>query len=105
MNDKGAERLLRILLSESAFLAWKLRCERVIQSKGEASNAEIRNRWLKAINSRLEMDCALTNTTKYGKKALRKGLIKATWKGTLENEISLPDDWMSRETGVLVGVG
>jgi hypothetical protein len=35
-QDKiGATRLYRIMISESAYLIWKLRCERVIQKGGE----------------------------------------------------------------------
>ncbi|KAK7027004.1 hypothetical protein R3P38DRAFT_2777121 [Favolaschia claudopus] len=37
-------------VSESAYLIWKLRNERVIGAKGEAPEREITNRWLQTIN-------------------------------------------------------
>ncbi|KAJ7082084.1 hypothetical protein B0H15DRAFT_952760 [Mycena belliarum] len=103
-RDKGATRLFRIMISESSHLIWRLRCERVIRQKPHATNREIRNRWLKAINNRLGIDCALTDKKKYGKKALKKSLVRKTWAKVLKNEEYLPEDWM-REAGVLVGIG
>ena len=44
------------------------------------------------INKRLEMDCKMADM-KYEKKALPKGLLLNTWKGTLLNEDRLPADW------------
>ncbi|KAJ7164576.1 hypothetical protein C8R43DRAFT_1086077 [Mycena crocata] len=96
--------LFRILVSESAFLVWKLRNERVIQEKDPASLREIHNRWLKTINNRLQLDCVMTNVRKYGKKSLKKKVGEDTWKKTLKNEDRLPKNW-TWETGVLVGVG
>lgn len=103
-GDAGTTRLHRIIVSESAHLVWKLRNERVIQEKEPASAREIRGRWLKAINSRLVVDAALTNNTKYSKKAIKKDLVLRTWSKVLQNEEQLPKDW-TRETGVLVGIG
>jgi ribonuclease HI len=48
-QDAGTTRLFRLLVSESAHLIWRIRCERVIQGKGAVSQREIYNRWLKAI--------------------------------------------------------
>ncbi|KAJ7728526.1 hypothetical protein B0H16DRAFT_1241223, partial [Mycena metata] len=95
--------LFRILISESAHLIWRLRNERVIQEKDPASQNEIHNRWLRAMNLRLKFDCAMTNAEKYGKRALRKDLVQKTWVRVLKNETTLPRDWM-RETEVLVGI-
>jgi ribonuclease HI len=67
-GDKGTTRLFRIIVSESAHLIWRLRNERVIQEKNPASVQEIQNRWRKAINNRLALDCMLTNVAKYAKK-------------------------------------
>ncbi|KAJ6619315.1 hypothetical protein B0H10DRAFT_2026894 [Mycena sp. CBHHK59/15] len=71
-GDKGTTRLFQIIVSESAHLIWRLRNERVIQEKDAASDREIQNRWRKAVNSRLNLDCVLTNDGKYGKKASLK---------------------------------
>jgi ribonuclease HI len=103
-EDAGASRLYRILISESAYLIWKLRNERVIQERDGASDREIYNRWKKTINNRLEIDCLLTDGRKWGKKSLNKSLVLTTWKGTLMNEDRHPEDFTG-VTGVLVGVG
>jgi len=96
-------RFYRILITESAHLIWKIRCERVIRNEGELTTAnEVRSKWLAAVNLRLELDRKMTNP-KYEKKALNKSLVLGTWKGVLKNEQDLPDDWI-REDGVLVGM-
>ncbi|EPS93746.1 hypothetical protein FOMPIDRAFT_1096920, partial [Fomitopsis schrenkii] len=94
----GDARLYRILMTESAYLIWKLRCERVIggaenPNRPQATPQEVGARWLQTINERLRTDCLMTNTSKYGKKALNKTLVERTWEGTLRNEDNLPPDW------------
>ena len=84
-GDKGTTHLFRIVVSESAHLIWKLRNERVIQGKDAASEREIQNKWCKAINNRLNLDCILTNM-RYGKKAIKKSLVKHTWRKVLKDE-------------------
>ncbi|KAF8176886.1 hypothetical protein K438DRAFT_1607107 [Mycena galopus ATCC 62051] len=114
-GDAGTTRLFRIVISESAHLAWRIRNERVIQGKPEASLPEVQNRWRHAIGEvkvrlrrrfrhRFMVDCAATNEIKYGKRAIKKKTVLKTWKGVLKNEELLPQDW-TRETGVLVGIG
>ncbi|KII84387.1 hypothetical protein PLICRDRAFT_74436, partial [Plicaturopsis crispa FD-325 SS-3] len=100
----GAARLYRIIMSESAHLIWRIRCERRISREDDPqqyhSKAEIHNRWLHAINTRLTLDRAMTDRKKYGNKALPSQMVLNTWSGTLMNEDALPDDWI-RQTGVL----
>ncbi|KAJ7631509.1 hypothetical protein B0H17DRAFT_962323 [Mycena rosella] len=103
-GDVGTTRLFRILVFESAFLIWRLHCERVIQEKDLASAREIHNRWLKTINNRLGLDRAMTNDGKYGKKAIKKSLVLKTWQRVLKNERNLPKNWIW-EAEVLVGIG
>ncbi|KAJ7146870.1 hypothetical protein C8R44DRAFT_598751, partial [Mycena epipterygia] len=103
-GDVGTSRLFRILISESAHLIWRLRCERVIQEKEPTSQREIRSRWLKSMNNRLGLDCALTNESKYRKKAIDKLLVPNTWCKVLNDGEHLPKDW-TRKAGVLVGIG
>ncbi|KAJ6615843.1 hypothetical protein B0H10DRAFT_1800709 [Mycena sp. CBHHK59/15] len=103
-GDKGTTCLFRIVVSESAHLIWRLRNERVIQEKDAATEREIQNRWCKTINIRSNLDCLLTDEMKYGKKALKKSLVKGTWCKVLKDKDILPAEW-TRETGVLVGVG
>ncbi|KAJ7864066.1 RnaseH-domain-containing protein [Mycena leptocephala] len=91
-------RLYKILMTESAHIIWKLRCDSVIGRGGTPPSAnEVHNRWLK-------IDRILTNKLKYGKQhALAPSLVLETWGGTLLGEDELPDDWL-REPGVLVGI-
>jgi hypothetical protein len=99
---KGDSRLYRITVSESAYLIWTLRNNRVINDKGHPSPTEIRNRWISAINSRLSLNCLLSNP-KYERKALSKNLVKQTWQEVLKDKENLPEDWM-RGAGVLVSM-
>ncbi|KAJ7776510.1 hypothetical protein DFH07DRAFT_731815, partial [Mycena maculata] len=59
-NSKGkrvaeANRLFKILVSESAFLIWKFRCDRRMSRKSYHSDSEIHNSWIACINKRLKM--------------------------------------------------
>ncbi|KAJ7183871.1 hypothetical protein C8R46DRAFT_1159208 [Mycena filopes] len=99
----GDARLFRILITESAYLIWKLRGERLMQNEGRApTETEIHNRWVKTMNMRLKMDCNMTDR-KYEKKAVPTRTVLKTWKGVLMNEDQLPSDWTAA-TGVLVGI-
>jgi len=40
---------------------------------------EIRNTWIRNINRRLQLERLMTDTTKYGKKALKATLVEKTW--------------------------
>lgn len=110
-NDKnepqtGLSRLTRLIVSETAYLVWKLRCERVIEgAEGHPrvhTAEEIERRWLAGVNKRLDIDCALTNKRIAGRRAIAPHVVVATWGGVLQNEEHLPSDWTSK-TGVLVG--
>ncbi|CAK5280006.1 unnamed protein product [Mycena citricolor] len=103
-EDASLSRLFRIIISESAHLIWRIRCERVIQEKDNASTTEVESRWKKTINTRLLIDCKMTNAARYGKRSLKPSLVKKTWAKTLKNEVNLPDDW-TKGGGVLVGIG
>ena len=103
--DRGKNRLYRILVSETAYLIWKMRNERRIRDEDHvtSSASETRNRWVHALNKRLTIDRALTNDWRFGKRALDKQLIKYTWKGCIENEEDLPNNWV-HAMGVLVSI-
>jgi hypothetical protein len=104
--DKGKNRLYRIIVSETAFIVWKLRNERRIRDKDSTTDtpeSEIRNRWLNAINKRLTIDRCLTDGKRFGKRALDWKVVKSTWTRCLKDEESLPTDWYKRR-GVLVGI-
>ncbi|EIW55529.1 uncharacterized protein TRAVEDRAFT_100706, partial [Trametes versicolor FP-101664 SS1] len=102
-TQAGKNRLLRILLTESCHLVWKLRCERVIGREGDPSQyhsvPEIRRRWLNTVQQRLEMDRALAKQSK-GK--ITKSLVLETWAGLLHDEGAVPENWIYYK-GVLVG--
>lgn len=100
----GAERLYRILMTESAHLIWRIRCERILERPRDQwhTTTEIQNRWHCAINKRLTLDQAMTNK-KYEMKAISTKTVLHTWSGTLQNESSLPENWINC-SGVLVGI-
>ncbi|KAJ7762258.1 hypothetical protein B0H16DRAFT_1661894 [Mycena metata] len=96
-------RLYRILVTESAYLIWKLRGERIIQNGGKApTEMEIHNRWVKTMNVRLQLDCSMTHP-RYERKALPAATVLKTCKGILDGEAQLSDDWTG-VSGVLVGI-
>ncbi len=103
-RDKGKEQFFRIVVSSAAQTIWNARCERVIQRENMPfTSEEIRNRWRKKINSRLELDCLMTRD-RFGKKASNKDLVLRTWAGSIMNEDQFPKDW-TEAVGVLVGIG
>ncbi|TFK62739.1 hypothetical protein BDN72DRAFT_827234 [Pluteus cervinus] len=106
-RQPGLNRLYRIVMTESMYLIWKLRCEWKINDDGDPAKApnheRIRQKWLYTLDQRVKLDSILTNRKIYGKKALSKKSVKTTWKGALENEQDLDENWVGR-TGVLVGI-
>jgi hypothetical protein len=104
----GANRLYTILISESLYLIWKLRCEWRIDRDADPARApapaEAKQRWIHAINTRLRHDCLMTDRLRYGSKALRTHSVHGTWRGTLRDESHLPVNW-HRLSEVLVGIG
>lgn len=110
-NDQGVRlpglsRLYRIVMTESAHLIWRLRCERRIDrvEKEPPTHpiSEIDRRWTAAINSRLALDCEMTRA-KYGHGTLAIDVVQNTWRGLLRDEQNLPPRWAN--TGFLVGMG
>jgi hypothetical protein len=90
---------MQILITESAYLIWSLRCERVIQEKTH-SEREINTRWLHAINKRLTDDKITATRIKRDKQTEQK--VRRTWEHVLKKEQDLPNNWfLYRE--VLVG--
>ena len=93
-HDQGATRLLQILLSETAYLTWTLRCERTIRER-EPTEKETRAAWLKVINRRLSED--KMTATKVLRRKQYTSLVKNTWTRALQKRHSdLPDDWINR---------
>ncbi|KAJ3735972.1 hypothetical protein DFJ43DRAFT_990693, partial [Lentinula guzmanii] len=101
----GEGRLWKLLVAHSVHLIWSLRCERVIRNESRAfSKNEIKNRWTKMMNSRLDLDRSMTHP-RFEKKVLSKMLVLQMWKGVLLKEQNLPNDWADENVnGVLVGI-
>ncbi|KAJ7138835.1 hypothetical protein C8R46DRAFT_921730 [Mycena filopes] len=104
-RPSGVNRLYRILISESVYLIWKLRCERVIAREGVPhSLAEIQNRWIHMLNERIDVDRFMACDISFRqKKPALPALVLKTWSRTLLSEEKLPKDWL-REPEVLVGI-
>ena len=105
--DTGLNRLFKIIMSESAHLIWKLRCERRF-AKGDDPQKhhperEIHNRWVHTMNSRLTIDSLSTNVKKFREKATKAKLVLQTWEGCLQSNEELPRNWCGKK-GVLVGI-
>ena len=93
-QDPGATRLLKIILSESAYLIWSLRCERAIRGK-ERTDGEIKATWLQVINRRLSED--KTTATKVLRREQYTNMVKDTWDRALyKRHRDLPEDWINR---------
>ncbi|KAJ7842588.1 hypothetical protein B0H13DRAFT_2239369 [Mycena leptocephala] len=98
------KRLYRIMISEAAYLIWKIRNERVInRDRTPATEQEIINKWNYHINHRLQVDIILANRPPEGKRStLVPKKVLETWSGTLDREGAMPENWL-REPRVLVG--
>ncbi|KAI0043866.1 ribonuclease H-like protein [Auriscalpium vulgare] len=99
-THKGASRLLRILVSETARLIWVLRCDRAINDTIASPQAAAR-RWHNRITERLITDRLVA--TRKDRSTTTVGLTQATWQGTLADEDALPPDWAAAKE-VLVGI-
>ncbi|KAK0439275.1 uncharacterized protein EV420DRAFT_1651042 [Desarmillaria tabescens] len=55
------------------------------------------------MNKRLMVDQLLANRKKYGSRVMAKAKILVTWKGMLQDEKSLLEDWID-QGGVLMGI-
>ena len=95
----GATQLLQILVSESPYLIWTLRCKHVIQEKTHF-RLEIEKKWTQAINWRLTEDKIIATTVEHDIAHIRK--VKNTWEMVLGKTEKLPDGWIYLRE-VLVG--
>ena len=79
----GTNHLYTILISESLFLIWKLRCEWRRADPAYRPRSPPYNpgdsKPLADCHARLQLDCPLTNRRRYGRKALPSSLIQSTW--------------------------
>ncbi|KAF9464302.1 hypothetical protein BDZ94DRAFT_1354993 [Collybia nuda] len=98
-TQPGKNRLFSILVSETAHLIWKTRCERGTTH----TRRELENKWTQCINTCLKLDILQTNHSEYGKKAIKESVVLDTWKGILKDEGNLPKEWIW-QSSVLVGI-
>ncbi|TFK24743.1 hypothetical protein FA15DRAFT_591878, partial [Coprinopsis marcescibilis] len=107
----GHSRLLRIILSESAYLIWLVGCKWRVGDEHDPhkfpKKETIEDRWLFILNKRLHYDRILTDRKSYGEKALNAKLVERTWALLFKTELSSGDyplDWITN-LGVLVSIG
>ncbi|KAI4293769.1 hypothetical protein K525DRAFT_214168, partial [Schizophyllum commune Loenen D] len=101
-EHKGKSRLLMIVHSRAAHMAWKVRCERVLGGQSH-NEREVRNRLRKAVEAQRVLDELLANTKKYGNNVTkRKALVEGTWK-IVANREGDGRGSSSPQSGVLVG--
>ena len=100
-TDKGASRLLRILLSEALHLVWVLRCERTIQGVSHSPTA-VMTRWKNKLNQRISSDRFLASFFEH--KKFTRNLVHHTWTPVLQPFYpALDPDWVTKDE-VLVGI-
>ncbi|KAI0697482.1 hypothetical protein C8T65DRAFT_519861, partial [Cerioporus squamosus] len=85
-ENKGVDRLCRILVPEAAHFIWKQRCERVITKQDDPgqdlSEAQILGQWRAAAKRRAVMDWSGTNPN-FQSKPVSRELVAATWEKVL----------------------
>ena len=95
----GIAHLQCILLSESTYLLWTLRCNCVIGNK-TYPHTSITTKWRHAIETRLNIDHRLA---KANQKQNQNSKVTHTWSSIIADPESLPHDWTTN-TEVLVGI-
>ncbi|EJD44641.1 hypothetical protein AURDEDRAFT_65124, partial [Auricularia subglabra TFB-10046 SS5] len=106
--DDTTSRAFRIIISESAFLIWKIRCKKRIKHadtpEWHLSDDEVEERWVRVMRGRRAQDMVLTNKRVFKKRALAESLANRTWEDHLDNRnLGTGRDW--NKPGVLVGIG
>ncbi|KAF5320843.1 hypothetical protein D9619_000262 [Psilocybe cf. subviscida] len=103
--DTALNRLYTIIITESMYLIWLLRCEWRIDRNEDPeklhSQQEITSRWHFRINRRLRIDQTMARKRTHKWKKITKNLVLRTWQGILNNEENLPPEWIGTR-GVLV---
>ncbi len=99
------DRFFRIVVTESVYLVWKIRCERAIDRRETPerwhSKREAREKWYYTLNKRLALDRTLTSG-RFGRKAVSAEMVTKTWEGVLNVERNEQEHWLKLK-GVLVG--
>jgi ribonuclease HI len=77
ISEKASRRLLRVLISETAYLIWLLRCEAVIGGRSSGGDA-VRTHWTVQILERRMMD--YLTATRLSRNKTHKITLHNTWK-------------------------
>lgn len=100
------------MLSEGAFLLWKLRNKRRIEYEDDGdlnqSQNKVRNKFIKALEMSATTDFAMTNKGKFGKQAIPKKLVLNPWNRLVIKDTGQKEGTERAHTehvGVLVGMG
>ncbi|KAI0746606.1 hypothetical protein C8Q80DRAFT_1271475 [Daedaleopsis nitida] len=102
-RDSETEALWMTLVSESMYIIWKLRCERVIQRDGEEfSIREVENRWYATIDQRLGLERKVAAMA-IKKRARLMAKVEKKWEPVLVDPDNLPSG-VTMTMGVLVGI-
>ncbi|KIK39710.1 hypothetical protein CY34DRAFT_25139 [Suillus luteus UH-Slu-Lm8-n1] len=97
----GASCLLHILISESAYLIWTMRCERTIRDTAHTEE-NTRKRWANVIDRRLQLNRAIASKMRQNTKTTTA--VRNTWSDIINtNTQPLQQDWVTN-LEVLVGI-
>jgi ribonuclease HI len=110
-ENQGVTKLFRILVTETIYLIWLVRCRWRIEDESDPmktpTDRAVEERWRDIISKRLRYDRILTNRKAFGKKSIKIDLVRETWERVVyvpnSNEPHLPKDWVTKK-GVLVGI-
>jgi len=96
-----------ILVSESAFLIWKIRCEWRISQGSSLSkfptHTEVVSKWVQTIGQCIHLDILSTDTKHYRRKATSIKVVEQTWNKILSSD-NIKGLQFTDITGVLVGI-
>jgi hypothetical protein len=108
VNLPGASRLYTIIVSESMYMIWQMRCKWRIRQDADPlripTEDQLRKAWVRMINHRLQLEMLMTHKSCFGSKALNSRLVEKTWWAVLHDQDQLQGDWINN-TRVLVGIG
>jgi hypothetical protein len=76
-EEKASKRLLRVLISETAYLIWLLRCKAVIGGRNSGGDT-VKTRWTAQISERRMMD--YLTATRLSRSKTHKRTLHNTWK-------------------------
>ncbi|KIY73377.1 hypothetical protein CYLTODRAFT_342328 [Cylindrobasidium torrendii FP15055 ss-10] len=109
-EKKGRNRLLKKIVSETAFLIWKLRCERRIEHAHipdfSFSKATAVKRLIDALDQESRTESFRTNERRFKRRALNIGEVLYTWRVFYDNAV-IPGERALEEltVGVLGSMG